>query len=141
MVGKGGRVPVDALAGYVRRDGVPAVDGLAQDVEHPAKGRLPHRDLDGLAGGGDLHAPGQALAARQHDAADRIAAHMLGNLHDPALAVQLHSQGLLDPGQVSGFKRHIHHRAGYLRDRSDFHTVIPRFQRFPAVPPRLRKFL
>ena len=27
------------------------------------------------------------------------------------------------------------------RDRSDFHTVIPRFQRFPAVPPRLRKFL
>ena len=102
---------------------------------------LSYRDLDGLAGGGHLHAPGQTLAARQHDAADDPLAHVLGYLHHAGLAVQLHGQRFLDLRQMSGFKLHIYHRAGYLRDRSDFHTVIPRFQRFPAVPPRLRKFL
>ena len=141
LILKGGRVPVNALAGRFCRERLSAVDGLAQHVEHPAQRLLPYRDLDGLAGGGYLHAPGQTLAARQHDAADDPFAHVLGYLHHAGLPVQLHGQRFLDLRQMSGFKLHIYHRAGYLRDRSDFHTVIPRFQRFPAVPPRLRKFL
>ena len=81
-----------------------AVDGLAQDVEHPAQHALAHRDGDGGAGGGDLHAPAQALAGGEHDAAHRVAAHVLGHLHHLASAVQLHLQGLLDLRQAAGAK-------------------------------------
>ena len=44
------------------------VDGLAQDVKHPAQGLLPHGGLDGVAGSGDLHPPAQPLTGGEHDA-------------------------------------------------------------------------
>ena len=64
-----------------------------------------------MAGGLHLHAPGKALAAREHDAADGGAVHMLGHLHDPAAAVGLHRQRLPDAGELPGGERHVHHRS------------------------------
>ena len=139
LILKRGRIPVNALAGRFRRERLSAVDGLAQHVEHPAQRLLSYRDLNGLAGSGYLHAPGQTLAARQHDAADDPLAHVLGYLHHAGLAVQLHGQRFLDLRQMSGFKLHIYHRAGYLRDRSDFHCYpsLPKVLRCAAAPAEI----
>ena len=76
LLGKARRVPVDGpLLLAIGRALV--VDGVAQHVEHPAQGPLPHRHADGPAGGGDSHAAGKALAGGQGDAAHRAVAQML----------------------------------------------------------------
>ena len=67
------------------------------------------RDLDGVAGGLYLHAPGQALAPGQHHAADGVVPHMLGHFHDPDGPVLLHGKGLTDAGQMPRLKLHVHH--------------------------------
>ena len=72
LLGEGGGLAVDAVAIHLRGDRVPAVDGLPQHVEHPAQGLFAHRHGDGLSRGGDLHPPGHALAAGQHDAPHHV---------------------------------------------------------------------
>ena len=94
------------------------VDGVAQDVEHAAQHALAHGDGDGRAGGGDGHAAAQALAGGEHDAAHRVAAHMLGHLHDLPAAVQLHLQSLLQLRQGAAVKGHVHHGAHDLYNGS-----------------------
>ncbi len=59
---KGGGLAVDALEGGIPSNRAAAVDGLAQHVEHPAQGGLPHGDLDGVAGNIHSQSSGQPLA-------------------------------------------------------------------------------
>ena len=117
---KGRGFAVNALDGHIGGQLLAAVDGLAQDVEHPAQDLFAHRHLDGVAGGGHFHAAGQAFAGCQHDAPDGVAAHVLGNFHHPLAAVHSDGQGLTDAGQGQFFKGNIHNRA---RDLYDFACI------------------
>ena len=123
LLGKGRGIPVNALVLGICGDGVTAVNGLAQYVKHTAKGLLPYGDLNGLAGGKYLHAPIQPLTAGEHDATNCIVAHMLGNLHNMLLALQLNAQRFADPGQMTRGKLYVYHRAGDLYNGTCFHSV------------------
>ena len=114
LLGKGGGRPVDGpgLLGLYR---ALLVDGLAQDVEHPAQGLLPHRGLDGGAGGDHLVPPAQPLAGGEHDAPDGVPAHVLGHFHHPRLAVHGDGHGLVDLRQLAAGELHVHHRPKHLR--------------------------
>ena len=102
------------------------IDGVTQDVEHPAQHAFAHGDGDGSAGSDDLHAAAQALAGGEHNAADGVAAHMLRYFHDLALTVQLDLQGLLDLGQAALVKGNVHNRSHDLYNGSlvFLHIVI-----------------
>ena len=103
------------------------VDGITQDIEHTAQHALAHGHGDGGTGGSHLHATAQALTGREHDAADRVAAHMLRNLHHLALAVQLHLKSFLDLRQGAVGEGHVYHRSHDLYNGSFVfvHIAIP----------------
>ena len=116
LVGKAGGLAVDGppLLGVH----VPlAVNGVPQHVEHAAQHLLAHRDGDGAAHGGNLHPTADALAGGEHEAPHRIPAHVLGHLHDPALAAGLQPQGVLDGGELPLGELYVNDRALYLGHR------------------------
>ena len=131
LVLKGGGLPVDG-PGLAGPDRPLLIDGLSQDVEHPAQYALAHGNGDGRSGGRDLHAPAQALAGREHDAAHGISPHMLGHFHHLAFSSQLYLQGFLELRERAVRKGHIHHRSHDLYDGSFVltHDIASPFGRF-----------
>ena len=134
---KSGRAAVDGLDGSAFGERVSIVDRLAQYVEHASQRRLPHWDLNGVAGYVHSQSAGQPLAGGEHDAPHGVVPHMLGHLHHPGSAVYLHSELVSKFGQFAGQDLHIHHRAGYLRNNSSFHIATS----FAAAGPWLRRKL
>ena len=103
------------------------VNGIAKNIEHTAQHALAYGYGDGGSGGGHFHPTAQALAGREHDAADRVAAHMLRYFHHLALTVQLHLKGFLDLRQSAALEGHIYHRSHDLYNGSFVfvHIAIP----------------
>ncbi len=63
-------------------DGAAAVDRVADQIEHPAEGRLADRHLDGAAGVEAFLAANHAVGAAQRHAADAAAAKVLLHFAD-----------------------------------------------------------
>src|SRR5690606_21567549 len=80
----GGRVD---RAVFLGRDRALLVDRLADDVEDAAERAVADRDLDRLAGVGDLLAADEAFGRVHGDRADGRLAEVLGDLEHEALAV------------------------------------------------------
>ena len=114
------------------------VDGLAQDVKHPAQGLLPHGGLDGVAGGGDLHPPAQPLTGGEHDAADGVSADVLGHFHHLLGVPQGDGHGLVDFWQLAVGEDHVYHRPKHLRHCAfPFHCdFLPFYGRLPSARKR-----
>ena len=130
LLGECRGIAINALALGILGNGLAAVDGLTQHVKHSAQGLLTHRNLDGFSGGKYLHAAIQSITAGKHDAPNRIVAHMLGNLHNMLLALQLDAQRFPDSGQMSGGKLHVYHRTGDLYNGTCFHLYHTSFLRW-----------
>ena len=134
LVVEPGGLAVDAPMGGVLADGFPAVDGLAQHVEHPPQGDAAHRHGDGPARGLDLHAPPQALAAGEQHTADGVRVHVLADLHDPGVVLHRH-QNLPDTGQR--LKSGVHHRPGDLDYGSCIQRAVPPFFLWALAPAEI----
>ncbi len=93
-----------------------AVDGVPQHVEQAAQSGLAHRDLNAVAGGGDIHTPVKALAGAEHDATHNVATDVLSDFHDAAPLQALDLQGLIDSRQRTVLKLHVHHGTGDLNN-------------------------
>ena len=105
LLADGGRLAVDGVSLRIgRRHGV---DGIADDVEHPAQGRLAHRDGDRLAGAHHLVAAAQPVRRVHGDGADHAVAQILLDLqHQPAaLAGEL--QGIVGVREPSAGEGHV----------------------------------
>ena len=88
LLAERGSGTINAHALGVLRDLPFAVDGLAEDVEHPAQRTLAHGHFDAFAGGFHAHIAGEPFALGEHDAPDVAASYMLRHLHDLAFAVR-----------------------------------------------------
>ena len=109
----------------LRLDGIAAVDGLAEDVEHPAQRPLADGHLDAPALGDDFHAARKPLAAAQHDAADGIPLDVPRDLHDEPPSARTDGERLADARQFSLFKRNVDDRTLDAHDDSFRHTLPP----------------
>ena len=105
----------------------PAVDGIAEHVEHAAERVFAHRHFDGFARSLNLHTAGKALTAGKHDAADRVVTHMLGNLHHIPPSVHGKRKGFSDFRQNAGLELYVDDRAGDLYDLTCIHVVHASF--------------
>ena len=113
---------------------LPAVQGISQHIEQPSQGLLSHGHGDSMAGGRHFHIPAKPFAGGQHNAADRVVAHMLSHLHHGTLSAVLHGKGVLDLRKgFFIFKFHIYHRSHDLYDLSNIHICLP-----PLLSLRLR---
>ena len=127
LLGKSRRLSVDAAARLVRADGRTVVDDVAEDVEQPPKRTFADGHAQSAALARHVHAARKALAARKHDAAHRIAAQVLRDLHHAARAVHLNGQCLANARQAALRKAHVHHAARYLNDLTRAHAAAPPF--------------
>ena len=100
LLGIGRRRLVDG-AQRVGLDRAGLVDRLADDVHDAAEGVEADRDLDGLAGIGDLLAADQAFRGVHRDAAHGALAELHGDFEHEAVAVVLGLEGVQDLGQVA----------------------------------------
>ena len=128
MLVEGGGLSVDAAARLRLADGLAAVDGLAENVEKPAERALADRHAQALAIAHNVHAARKALTAGEHDAAHRLVAQMLRDLHHTAPAVKRNGERLADTRQRAARKAHIHHAAGHLNDLTRAHDAAPPFR-------------
>ena len=90
------------------------VDRLAENIEHSAERRLADRHPDTAAGRGDLHTLAQSVGGCQHDRADDMTAHMLGDLHHTSTAVEFNGESVLDHGELPIGKLHVDNGAQHL---------------------------
>ena len=126
---KAGGLAVDAPPLGALRDGLAAVDGLAQHVEHASQSGGADGDGDGAARRGDGHAAAQPLASGHEDAAHGVSADVLADLHDALLPLVPGQQDLADAGQLACLETDVHHGPGYLYDRALIHAGPPSFLR------------
>ena len=103
-----------------------AVDRIAQHVEHPPQHLIAHRHADAVSVRHDVHAARQIFAGCEHDAANRVAADLLGDFHHPLFAAGLDGQRFADVRQLSGFKFDVHHGTGDCDNFTDIHDSFPR---------------
>ena len=115
-----GRISVKP--GAFRLHGALAVDGVAGDVEHAAKGLLTHGHGDGAAGVKGLHAPGDAVGGGQGDAPDVSPADLLHHLQGHLPSRQAHLDGVIQLRQISVGEMHVHHRADHSFYDRIFHS-------------------
>ena len=101
LLGKAGGLAVDFPLGGVGGQGLLAVDGLPQHIEHTPQGSIAHRHLDAVAGGLHLHTAGHIFAGPQQNAAHLLLPDMLGNLHHTGFSLHLHGKGFFDFGQCA----------------------------------------
>ena len=115
------------------------INGISQHVEHPAQGPLPYGHRDRAASGSDLHAPGQALAGGQSDAAHRPISQVLKHLQHLRLPAVLHGERVADLGQAAVFKLNVHHRPQDLQHLPliSFHERDPFLYGLGEAAPRL----
>ena len=105
LLADGRRLAVDGVALGIRSRH--PVDGITDDVEHPAEGHLTHRDGDRLAGGHHLVAAAQPVGRVHGDGTDHTVAQILLDLqHQPAtLAGEL--QGIVGPRKLAAGEGHV----------------------------------
>jgi len=92
-----------------------AVDGLAQQIEHPAQALLTHRHADGCAGVGGFGPTLEAVGGAHGDAADHIVANVLGDFGHDGAAVMGNFDGAEQLGKIPVRKSNVQDRADDLR--------------------------
>ena len=74
---------------------------------------------------GHANAPAKPFTGREHNAADRVPANVLGDFHDLCFPVQFDGERLIDFRQASLRKLHIDHRPKNLGQASRIPGVSP----------------
>ena len=136
LLGKYRRSAVDRPL-FLRFDRSLFVDGLTQHIEHSSQRRFTDRRFDGAAGGQHLVAAADSFTRGEHNAAHRVTADMLCDLHHAHLPVRCSRQSLVDLRQTAALKGNIYDRAGHLHYGTfAFHSF---FLTFYARLPSARK--
>ena len=113
------------------------VDGLAQQVKHPAQAALAHRDGNGRAGVRGGNPPLKAVGGAHGDGPDHIVAQMLGDLsHNGGLAIG-NFNGIQQLRQAPLGKADIQHGADDLNHSTNIFGH--RGQLLASGPVRLRR--
>ena len=95
------------------------IDGLAQQVEHPAQAPISHRDGNRRAGVCRGDTPLKAVSRAHGDGPDHVVTQMLGNFrHNGGLAIG-HFNGVQQLRQASLRKTDIQHGADHLNHSTD----------------------
>ena len=128
---EGGRAAVDGPMLF-RLDGLSAVDGLAEDVEHPAERPLAHGHFDGAAFGNDFHAAGEPFAAAQHDAADGVPFDVPRRLHDELPSARSDGERFADARKFPLFECDVDDGALDAHDDAFCHMLSPFCAAAPA---------
>ena len=127
LLGERGGGTVDAHALGVGGKVALAVNGVAEDVEHPAQRDFAYGDGDGAARRTHSHAAREPLALGQHDAAHAAVVEVLRHFHDLGLAVRRHRfEGVFEEGEPP-FETDVHDGTGDPDDHTFFHPFAPLF--------------
>ena len=95
------------------------IDGLAQQVEHPAQAPISHRDGNGRAGVCRGDAPLKAVSRAHGDGPHHVVTQMLGNFrHNGGLAIG-HFNGVQQLRQASLRESDVQHGADHLNHSTD----------------------
>ena len=128
---EGGRAAVDGPTLF-RFNRLAAVDGLAEDVEHPAERPLAHGHFDGTALGNHFHAAGEPFAAAQHDAADGVPFDVPRRLHDELSSARPDGERFTDARKFALFECDVDDGALDAHDDAFCHMLSPFCAAAPA---------
>ena len=102
------RFPMNDPALIIRGNRRTAVDGLTQHVKHAAERGLADRNTDAVSGVDHVKSTLQAVALRQHNAADHAVALVVGYFHRESLTLHVHGQRLPDRRRGTVFELDVH---------------------------------
>jgi hypothetical protein len=101
------------------------VEGFAEEVEDVAEDLFADGDGDGPAGIDAFHAADEAVGGAHADAADGVAADVLGDFAGEQGAVgALDGDGVEDGGELAGLEFHVDGGANDLLDFSNVHRLF-----------------
>ena len=103
--------PVDLPTLRICFDRLQSVNRGPRHVKHPAKSPAADGNANAPAFRDDLHASSQALAGRQHNAADPLTVYVGKDLHHPFFSIHQNTQSFPDLWKRAFLKNNINDRS------------------------------